>query len=229
MVAEVCVAPLFVNSKYKSGLLVQPTKGKLGSSISPHQLLPVVETLTDDKRCAYFFVLNRGQNYNISYEAKGYLFHSENINVPKVAEYSDMRKDVVLDRVEAGAKVVLNNIFFDSNKSTLRKESKVEIDKLIALMKEYPEVVIEVSGHTDNKGNDAANMTLSQARSQAVVNALIKKGANKQNLIAKGYGETAPIAPNTLPNGKPDVKGMQQNRRVEMKIVKIEYLSVFDN
>lgn len=87
-------------------------------------------------------------------------------------------------------------------------------------MKEYPEVVIEVSGHTDNKGNDAANMTLSQARSQAVVNALIKKGANKQNLIAKGYGETAPIAPNTLPNGKPDVKGMQQNRRVEMKIVK---------
>lgn len=175
---------------------------------------------TNSDSGAYFFVLNRGQNYNISYEAKGYLFHSENINVPKVAEYSDMRKDVVLDRVEAGAKVVLNNIFFDSNKSTLRKESKVEIDKLIALMKEYPEVVIEVSGHTDNKGNDAANMTLSQARSQAVVNALIKKGANKQNLIAKGYGETAPIAPNTLPNGKPDVKGMQQNRRVEMKIVK---------
>ncbi|MFN8117174.1 MAG: OmpA family protein [Bacteroidia bacterium] len=175
---------------------------------------------TNSDSGAYFFVLNRGQNYNISYEAKGYLFHSENINVPKVAEYSDMRKDVVLDKVEAGAKVVLNNIFFDSNKSTLRKESKVEIDKLIALMKEYPEVVIEVSGHTDNKGNDAANMTLSQARSQAVVNALIKKGANKQNLIAKGYGETAPIAPNTLPNGKPDVKGMQQNRRVEMKIVK---------
>ncbi len=87
-------------------------------------------------------------------------------------------------------------------------------------MKEYPEVVIEVSGHTDSKGNDVTNMTLSQARSQAVVNALIKKGIDKTKLIAKGYGKTMPIAPNTLPNGKPDVKGMQQNRRVEMKIVK---------
>ena len=169
---------------------------------------------------SYYFVLNRGQNYNISYEAKGYLFHSENINVPKVAEYSVMQKDVILDKVEVGSKIVLNNIFFDSNKSTLRKESKVEIDKLIALMKEYPELVIEVSGHTDSKGNDDANMKLSQTRSQAVVNALIKKGAKNQNLVAKGYGETLPIAPNTLPNGKPDTKGMQQNRRVEMKIVK---------
>ncbi|MCD6017508.1 MAG: hypothetical protein K0S53_629 [Bacteroidetes bacterium] len=169
---------------------------------------------------SYYFVVNRGQNYNISYEAKGYLFHSENINVPKVAEYSVMQKDVVLNRVEVGSKIVLNNIFFDSNKSILRKESRVEIDKLVELMKQYPELVVEVSGHTDNKGNDAANMTLSQARSQAVVNALIKKGIKKEKLIAKGYGETAPVAPNALSNGKPDLKGMQLNRRVEMKIVK---------
>lgn len=169
---------------------------------------------------SYYFIVNRGQNYNISYEAKGYLFHSENINVPKVAEYSVLEKDVILDKVEIGSKIVLNNIFFDSNKATLRKESGVEIDKLATLLKEYPELVIEVSGHTDSKGNDAANMKLSQMRSQAVVNALIKKGIKKENLVAKGYGETAPIASNTLANGKPDVKGMQQNRRVEMKIVK---------
>ncbi len=169
---------------------------------------------------SYYFIVNRGQNYNISYEAKGYLFHSENINVPKVAEYSVMEKDVILDKVEIGSKIVLNNIFFDSNKATLRKESGVEIDKLVTLLKEYSELVIEVSGHTDSKGNDAANMKLSQMRSQAVVNALIKKGIKKESLVAKGYGETAPIAPNTLPNGKPDVKGMQQNRRVELKIVK---------
>lgn len=169
---------------------------------------------------SYYFILNRGQNYNISYEAKGYLFHSENVNVPKAAEYSTLQKDVVLDKVEVGSKIVLNNIFFDSNKSTLRKESNTEINTLVALMKEYPELVIEVSGHTDSKGNDATNMTLSQARSQAVVNALIKKGIDKTKLIAKGYGKTMPVAPNTLPNGKPDLKGMQMNRRVEMKIVK---------
>jgi hypothetical protein len=78
---------------------------------------------------SYYFILNRGQNYNISYEAKGYLFHSENVNVPKVAEYSVMQKDVILDKVEIGSKIVLNNIFFDSNKSILRKESSLEIDK----------------------------------------------------------------------------------------------------
>ncbi len=169
---------------------------------------------------SYYFILNRGQNYNISYEANGYLFHSENINVPKVAEYSIMEKDVVLDKLEVGSKIVLNNIFFDSNKSILRKESTIEIDKLVDLLKEYPELIIEVSGHTDNKGNDEANLKLSQARSQSVVNALIKKGIKKEYLIAKGYGETAPIAPNTLSNGKPDLKGMQQNRRVELKIIK---------
>jgi outer membrane protein OmpA-like peptidoglycan-associated protein len=169
---------------------------------------------------SYYFIVNRGQNYNISYEAKGYLFHSENINVQKVAEYSIMEKDVILDKVEIGSNIVLNNIFFDSNKSTLRKELGVEIDKLLTLLKEYPELVIEVSGHTDSIGNDAANLKLSQTRSQAVVNALIKKGIKKENLVAKGYGETVPIASNTLPDGKPNLKGMQQNRRVEFKIVK---------
>ena len=122
----------------------------------------------------------------------------------------------ILDKVEVGSKIVLNNIFFQSNQSILSKESEIEINELVKLMKEYPELVIEVSGHTDSKGNDEANMKLSQERSQAVVNAIVKKGIDKAKLVAKGYGETAPIVPNDLS----DVKGMQQNRRVEMKIVK---------
>jgi outer membrane protein OmpA-like peptidoglycan-associated protein/tetratricopeptide (TPR) repeat protein len=168
---------------------------------------------------SYYFVVNRGQNYNISYEAKGYLFQSENINVPKAGEYSVMRKDIVLDKLEAGSKIVLNNIFFDSNKSNLRKESALEIEKLVKLMKEYPELKIEVSGHTDSKGKDAANLLLSQARSQAVVNAVVKKGIDAKKLVAKGYGKTQPIAPNTLEDGKPNKEGMQMNRRVELKII----------
>lgn len=86
-------------------------------------------------------------------------------------------------------------------------------------MKDYPALIVEVAGHTDSKGNDAANLKLSQLRSQAVVNALIKRGINSKYLSAKGYGETVPVAPNLLPNGKPDLKGMQMNRRVEMKII----------
>lgn len=168
---------------------------------------------------SYNFILNRGQNYNISFDAKGYLFQSININVPKVAEYSVMTNDIILEKVKTGSKIVMNNIFFDSNKSILRKESAIEIDKVVKLIKEYPDVVIEVSGFTDDKGSDAANLKLSQARSESVVNALIKKGINKKSLIAKGYGKDMPIAPNKLPNGKPNLKGMQLNRRVELKIV----------
>lgn len=168
---------------------------------------------------SYYFILNRGQNYNLSYEAKGYLFQSENVNVPKQPEFSVLTKNIVLEKVQIGSKIVLNNIFFDSNKATLRKESNLELEKLMQLMKDYPELTVEVAGHTDSKGNDAANLKLSQMRSQAVVAALIKKGIKAKYLVAKGYGETMPIAPNLLPNGKPDLKGMQLNRRVEMKII----------
>ena len=181
------------------------------------KLIQTVYTTQDSG--SYYFIVNRGDNYNISYEAKGYLFHSENVNLPKKSEYENFQKDVILDKIEIGSKIVLNNIFFESNKSILSNESNLEIDKLVNFMLEYPEIVIEVSGHTDNKGNDADNLKLSQTRAEAVVNALILKGISKIKLIAKGYGKTLPIAPNALPNGKPDLKGMQQNRRVELKII----------
>lgn len=168
---------------------------------------------------SYYFVVNQGNNYNVSFEAKNYLFHSENFNIPKTSEYSTFTKDIVLNKVEVGAKIVLNNIFFDSNKSNLRKESTSEINELIKLMASHPEIVIEVSGHTDNKGNDELNLALSQKRAQAVQTALVKKGIDIKRIIAKGYGKSNPVAPNSLPNGKPDVKGMQLNRRVELKIV----------
>jgi outer membrane protein OmpA-like peptidoglycan-associated protein len=168
---------------------------------------------------SYYFVLDRGKNYNISYEAEGYLFQSENVNVPKQPEFSVLTKNIILEKVKAGAKIVLNNIFFDSNKATLRKESNLELEKVLKLLKDYPDLKIEVAGHTDSKGNDAVNLKLSQTRSQSVVAALIKKGIDGKRLVAKGYGETMPVAPNTLPNGKPDLKGMQQNRRVELKIL----------
>ncbi|MDF2436989.1 MAG: hypothetical protein K0Q95_1365 [Bacteroidota bacterium] len=181
------------------------------------KLIDTYYTSTDSG--SYYFVLNRGQNYNISYEAEGYLFQSENVNVPKQPEFSSLTKNILLEKVKAGAKIVLNNIFFDSNKATLRKESNLEIEKVIKLMNDYPELKIEVAGHTDSKGNDAANMKLSQLRSQSVVTALAKKGIDAKRLVAKGYGETMPVAENLLSNGKPNLKGMQMNRRVELKIL----------
>lgn len=167
----------------------------------------------------YYFVVERGKNYNVSFEAVGYLFQSHNIDVPRKSDYVELKKNVVLEKIREGAKMVMNNIFFDKNKSTLRKQSMVELETVYKLIKENPTVVIEISGHTDNAGNDKLNQKLSQDRAQTVVNFLTKKGIPKKQLVAKGYGKAQPIAPNALPNGKPDVAGMQLNRRVEMKIL----------
>ena len=168
---------------------------------------------------SYYFILKSGENYNLSFEGDGYLFQSANVNIPKQPEYSALKKNIVLEKLANGAKIVLNNIFFDSNKSTLRSESNVEIEKLYSMLQTNPSISFEVDGHTDNKGNAAANLTLSQQRAQSVVNELIKKGIDKGRLSAKGFGSTMPIAPNTTSDGKPDDAGMQMNRRVEIKVI----------
>ena len=88
-------------------------------------------------------------------------------------------------------------------------------------MTNNPHVKIEVSGHTDNTGDAAANLKLSQLRSQSVINELLKKGIDKKRLASKGYGQLQPVAPNTLPNGAPNQDGMQANRRVELLITSV--------
>jgi outer membrane protein OmpA-like peptidoglycan-associated protein len=173
---------------------------------------------TPSENGSYYFNLQRGNNYNISYECDEYLFQSENINVPKEKTYSEIVKDIQLEKIKKGAKVVLNNIFFDSGKSTLRKESNVELEKLYKLLSENEKLKVEIGGHTDNAGKPETNLKLSQARAEAVVQYLIIKGVNRSQLIAQGYGDAQPLAPNVV-NGKPNAKNMQLNRRVEFKVL----------
>ncbi len=179
----------------------------------------LIQNYPVDVNGQYYIIAQMGQDLNITYEAEGYLFYSNNINIPKDATYTEIKKDVELERIRIGSKIVLRNIFFDANKATLRKESKTELQNLYDIMKKYPEFRFEISGHTDSKGNDAVNLKLSQSRSQSVEAYLIKKGIPKDRMLAKGYGETTPMTPNLFPNGKPDKNGMQLNRRVEFKII----------
>jgi len=171
-----------------------------------------------NEKGVYYFNLERGKDYNISYEADGYLFQSENINAPKEKTYSEITKDIVLEKIKKGAKVALNNVFFDSGKSMLRKESNVELDKVAKLLSDQSSIKVEIGGHTDNAGKPDANIKLSQSRADAVVQYLIIKGIDRSRLIAQGYGDAQPVAQNKL-NGKPNPKGMQMNRRVEFKIL----------
>ena len=199
-----------------SGMLTDKDKNPIRKArivISDNTTEKVVSTLTPDEEGKYYVNLPRGVDYNISYEADGYLFQSENLNPPKEKTYSEVKKDVILGKVTKGARVVLNNIFFDSGKASLRKESNLELEKLLKFLNDQQNIKIEVGGHTDNKGKKEDNLKLSQARADAVVQYLIIKGVDRLKMVSQGYGDEQPLAPNDSP------PNMQLNRRVEFKIL----------
>jgi outer membrane protein OmpA-like peptidoglycan-associated protein len=161
----------------------------------------------------YLVSLPSGRNYGITVEREGYLFKSLNVNIPKSEGFQEIIQDVALDKIEIGVGIVLNNIFYDVDKATLRPESVAELERLHKLMVENPTLKIEIGGHTDSDGTDEHNQVLSQNRSQSVVDYLTKKGVKMERMVAKGYGEKTPVAPNDTKENK------QLNRRTELKIL----------
>lgn len=173
----------------------------------------VIETFTTNSATGKFIItLNSGKNYGIAVKAPGYLFHSENFDIPDGSDDNLVNKTIELKNIAIGSKIALRNIFFDVNKSTLRPESNAELDRLVKLMKDVPNLKIEISGHTDNTGSASLNESLSQSRAEAVVAFLAQKGIASNRMTAKGYGSSMPVASNATEDGK------QQNRRTEFEI-----------
>lgn len=168
---------------------------------------------TDPQTGAYTVMLPSGKDYGFAVLADGYMFYSENFNIPASTGYQELVRNYRLLPINPGAKVVLRNVFFDFGKATLRPESYPELNRIAEAFKLYPKLVIEISGHTDNKGSRKTNLKLSQARAQAVVDYLVSIGVPRERLIAKGYADTQPIADNKTEEGR------QLNRRVEAKII----------
>lgn len=201
----------------KGRTLDEMTGEPVGSSIElvDNKKNKVVATFKSNTSTGKFLVsLPSGTNYGIAVKAEGYLFHSENFDLPDTAAYQEVEKDIYLKKVVVGKSIVLRNIFFDVAKSSLRSESTAELNRLVALMVENPSIRIEIGGHTDNVGSDEYNQKLSENRAKSVVDYLIENGINKGRLEWKGYGEASPIAGNDTPEGR------QQNRRTEFKIIK---------
>lgn len=173
-----------------------------------------VATFTSNSITGKFLLsLPSGRNYGIAVENPDYLFHSENFDIPDTALYQEIYKEVRLKNVAVGTKIVLKNIFFDTDKYVLRNESIPELKRLIDLLNEIPSMRIEISGHTDSRGSDSHNQVLSQNRAKAVVEYLSKNGIDVKRLEFAGYGETQPMATNDTDEGR------QENRRTEFKIL----------
>ena len=131
---------------------------------------------------------------NVSYvflgTCRGFLNHKEELRVEPVLESEEYVLQFPLASITAP--VLIDNIFFDFDKATLRPESTEALDKLVELLNENANVTIELSSHTDNRGSDQYNERLSQRRAESVVNYLIEHGIAADRLSPKGYGETKP-------------------------------------
>lgn len=120
------------------------------------------------------------------------------------------RQESDIDRaIQETGKFVTNDILFDTGKATIKQESMTEIQKIADYMKKNPSVRFEVQGHTDNQGSDKVNDPLSQARAEAIVEALVSLGCDAFNLRAVGKGSHVPVADNKTAEGR------AKNRRVE--------------
>ena len=178
-----------------------------------------------DKVTGEFLVslpLNREYALNVSYP--GYTFFSKNFNMTNPEGLEAIHMDVPMVPITSDKPVLLENVFFDLGKATLRPESFVELDKLLEFLQKNPSIKIEIGGHTDTRGDDKENLTLSTNRAKSVFDYLLGKGIAMERLTFKGYGETQPVVTDAviakMATDKEKETAHQSNRRTEYKIIK---------
>ena len=148
--------------------------------------------------------------YALNVSKKGYLFYSDHFELDTTIS---IKKNIPLQKIQANSSIILNNIFFDTDKYELKPESMVELDRLYYFLRQNSRVTIEVGGHTDSIGTTGYNKTLSLNRAESVKTYLAKKGISPDRLFTKGYGFDKPIARNE------EEEGRAMNRRTEVRIV----------
>ncbi len=171
-------------------------------------------TVSDPVTGEFLACIPTGTHLMMNISHPYYLFYSENFHILKSAsELEPFLKDILLQKPTVGSSVVLNNIFFDFDKSELKPESFIELDVLLDFLVNNPTVKIEIGGHTDDQGGDTYNLQLSEARAKSVYQYLIGRNIDPERVTYRGYGETQPIQSNETEEGR------AANRRTEIKII----------
>ena len=131
-----------------------------------------------------------------------------------------IRDTIFMKKLEVGAVIKIENIYYDYNKANIREDAKPSLNRLFDLMQQNPNISIQINSHTDCRGSDAYNMKLSDARAASVVRFLIEKGVDAARMKSKGYGESAPIE-QCADCKKCTEAQYQANRRTEFQILKM--------
>ena len=175
----------------------------------------VITSTSNPGNGEFLVTLPANKDYALNVSKKGYLFYSENFSLKDGADLSKpFLMDVPLQPIDTGMPVILKNVFFETDKFDLKDESKGELNKLVGFLKNNPTLKIELSGHTDNVGDDKKNQVLSENRAKSVYNYLVSNGIPKERLTHKGYGETRPIE-----KDQSTPENRAKNRRTEFKII----------
>lgn len=174
----------------------------------------VLNSTSNSKTGKFLVSLPSGKNYGLAGKSEGYMFHSENFDIPEAAAYKEVTKEILMKKIKVGTVIILNNIFYDYGKATLRSESTYELERVLKVMTDNPSIKVEISGHTDSRGSEELNNKLSADRAKSVVDYLIQKGVPKDRLVSAGYGKSKLL----IPSAKTEEEH-QQNRRTEFKII----------
>jgi outer membrane protein OmpA-like peptidoglycan-associated protein len=189
-----------ISSKDKTGLSAKVT---------------VVEkdtTLTTDASTGVYKITIGVGTYTVKAEADDYITDAKPGVVIKKKE-TTIQNFELTEKMKKGQVITLRGIYFDTGKATIRPESYPVLDDAVRVLKANETVVVEIAGHTDSVGSDSYNMRLSEARANSVRTYLISRGIGPNRLIARGYGETMPVASNATRDGR------QMNRRIEFRVL----------
>lgn len=228
---------LRVVNYYLAGVTYTPDKaGKL--QILPSTKVSLIDansnvmqdymTGTDGK---FLFRVYENEDYNLIGEQDGYLVkrqtyttNGKSVDPKTLTELiTNITLDtlIVLDKIEINKVFKLENIYFEFDSTRIQQSAAKELDKLVQLLIDNPEIKIEMGSHTDSVGSNSYNYELSKGRAEATVRYLIANGISADRLTARGYGEEKPIARNTNPNGTDNKAGRDMNRRTEFKILEV--------
>ncbi len=176
----------------------------------------IITSFSNDVTGEFLVALPSDKNYALNVQRDGYLFYSDNFSLKGFfSKLEPFLKDIPLQPIKIGERIVLRNIFFELDKYELQSESITELTKILDFLNKNKKLSVELSGHTDDQGSDEYNQELSEMRAKAVYEYLVLHGIDKNRMTFIGYGEEQPIESNDNPEGRAN------NRRTEMKIIGI--------
>lgn len=212
----------------KRALLVFKLKGKVYDKNTTKPLNGAILTLATlngkptkvetNQQGSFTFDLDGDTDYSLIAEKAPYAAANTNLSTKGLNKSALIERDLFLELVGPDKTIRIENIYYDFDKSVIRPDAAIELDKLVNILQENPAIKIELGSHTDSRGSDAYNQVLSQKRAEAAVAYIISRGIDKARIQAKGYGEQLLL--NHCKNGVncgPDEH--QLNRRTEFKII----------